>query len=121
MSGAFREGAGSVRLAATGIRAVVLLAVAAPRAEALPGRASTAALQVALRANGLYTGDIDGLSGPETGGAARRFQRRRGLVADGVVGVRTRRALGRRGRPGIGTRLMRRGMSGWDVAGLQFL
>jgi murein DD-endopeptidase MepM/ murein hydrolase activator NlpD len=110
-----------MRLALAGIAVAIALAAAAPRAEALPGRGSTAALQVALRANGLYLGDVDGLRGPSTRAAVRRFQRRRGLVADGIAGAQTRRALGRRGRPPMGTRPLRYGMSGWDVAGLQFL
>ncbi|MFL5824929.1 MAG: M23 family metallopeptidase, partial [Thermoleophilaceae bacterium] len=38
-----------------------------------------------------------------------------------VAGPRTRRALGRRGRPRLGSRVMRKGERGWDVAGLQFL
>jgi murein DD-endopeptidase MepM/ murein hydrolase activator NlpD len=87
----------------------------------VPGSGATAALQVALRANGVYTGDVDGLRGPATTGAVRRFQRRRGLAVDGVAGAQTRSALGRRGRPRFGTRPMRQGMSGWDVAALQFL
>ena len=33
----------------------------------------------------------------------------------------TRRALGRRGHPRLGSRVMRRGNRGWDVAALQFL
>jgi len=45
---------------------------------------------------------------------------RKGIGADGIFGPRTRRALGRRGRPGIGTRAIRSGASGWDVAALQF-
>ena len=93
---------------------------AAP-AHALPGSASTAALQVALKANGLYSGDIDGVRGPGTASAVRTFQRRRGLSADGVAGNRTRRALGRRGGPRLGSRQLRRGARGWDVAGLQWL
>ena len=90
-------------------------------AHALPGRASTAALQVALKANGLYDGDIDGVRGRGTARAVRTFQRRRGLAADGVAGRRTRRALGRRGGPRLGSRPLQRGSRGWDVAGLQFL
>jgi hypothetical protein len=110
-----------MRFVTTAIGVAAALAAAAPPAEALPGHGSTAALQVALRANGLYTGDIDGLRGPGTASAVRRFQRRRGLVADGIVGARTRRALGHRGRPVYGARRLRRGMAGWDVAALQFL
>ena len=49
------------------------------------------------------------------------FQRHRGLAADGVAGPRTRRALGWRGRPGLGSRTMRIGNRGWDVAALQYL
>ena len=102
---------------------VVLLSlavlVAAPEAHARS--AGVAALQVALGAEGLYRGSIDGIAGPGTRRAVRRFQRRRGLVVDGVAGPRTRRALGRRGRPRLGRRVMRLGTSGWDVAGLQFL
>ena len=106
---------------AASIGLVAVLAAAAPRAEALPGRGSTAALQVALRAQGYYRGDVDGLRGPRTTRAVRRFQLRRGLTVDGVVGPRTRRALGRRGLPRYGSRPIRAGMRGWDVASLQFL
>jgi murein DD-endopeptidase MepM/ murein hydrolase activator NlpD len=116
-----REVPRRMRLAITAIGAAAALAAAAPRAEALPGSGSTAALQLALRVHGLYAGDVDGLRGPGTRIALRRFQRRRGLAADGIVGPRTRRALGRRGRPRLGARPMRAGMAGWDVAALQFL
>jgi peptidoglycan hydrolase-like protein with peptidoglycan-binding domain len=37
---------------------------------------------------------ISGLFGPITEKAVKRFQRRRGLTADGVVGPQTRKALG---------------------------
>ena len=53
--------------------------------------------------------------------AVRRFQRRSGLPVDGIAGPRTRAALGRRGRPAYGSRTMRRGDRGWDVAALQFI
>jgi hypothetical protein len=79
-----------------------------------------AALQVALRGGGLYGGAIDGVAGPGTRAAVRRFQSGRGLAADGVAGAATRAALGRRGRPRYGSRTMRSGHSGWDVAALQF-
>jgi hypothetical protein len=101
--------------------ALLLLALAAvPPAEAKRGRPTIAALQVALRALGHYRHTVDGLMGPRTRRAVRAFQRRRRLRVDGIPGPRTRRALGRRGRPGYGTRAMRRRHRGWDVAALQF-
>jgi len=74
-----------------------------------------------MRALGLYGSTIDGIAGPLTRNAVRTFQRRRGLQVDGIAGPRTRRALGRRGGPSLGSRPMRNGMRGWDVAALQFL
>ncbi|HEX2103806.1 MAG TPA: peptidoglycan-binding protein, partial [Solirubrobacteraceae bacterium] len=80
-----------------------------------------AALQVALRARGLYAGAVDGIAGPATSAAVRTLQRRAGLVVDGVAGPATRRALGWRGRPPLGARAVSAGMRGWDVAAVQFL
>lgn len=94
----------------------------ATSAQAPPtGRPGVAALQVALRARGLYSATIDGVRGPLTREAVRRFQARRGLVVDGIAGPRTRAALGWRGRPSVGRRVIRAGARGWDVAALQFL
>lgn len=97
-----------------------LALVAAPPAAEAAGNADVAALQVALRAVGLYGGAVDGVAGAGTRAAVSRFQARHGLPADGVAGPLTRRALGRRGRPALGSRPLRRGRSGWDVAALQF-
>jgi Peptidase family M23/Putative peptidoglycan binding domain len=85
------------------------------------GNPEIAALQVGLRARGLYPGTVDGVLGPGTKSAVRRFQRRAGLPADGVPGKRTRRALGRYGkRAPLGGRSLLLGNRGWDVAALQF-
>ncbi|MEA2420731.1 MAG: hypothetical protein QOE60_2937 [Thermoleophilaceae bacterium] len=80
-----------------------------------------AALQVALKALGLYPVAVDGVKGPFTHKAVQSFQQRHRLLVDGVAGPQTRSALGRRGRPRLGSRVMHRGQRGWDVAALQFL
>jgi hypothetical protein len=107
------------------LRGVVLL-VCLTAALVLPGSASAsapdvAALQVALRIGGTYSGGIDGIFGPETQAAVRRFQRSEQLIVDGDPGPRTRAAFGRFARHRLGTRPLRRGRSGWDVAALQYL
>jgi murein DD-endopeptidase MepM/ murein hydrolase activator NlpD len=103
----------------TAVVAAVVLAT--PARATAAGEAPVAALQVALRAHGLYAGTIDGVYGPSTNRAVRTFQRKRRLTVDGVVGPQTRAALGRLGRPGLGTRPLGRGNLGWDVAQLQWL
>jgi hypothetical protein len=85
------------------------------------GDAAVAALQVGLRAHRAYAGPIDGLFGPGTARAVRTLQRRHGLAVDGIPGPRTRAALGRYGRPRLGSRLLRAGAFGRDVAMLQFM
>jgi murein DD-endopeptidase MepM/ murein hydrolase activator NlpD len=105
---------------AIGAAALVALALVVPaRAGASP--ANVAALQAALLQLQLYDGHVDGIRGPLTRRAVVAFQRRHGLAADGIAGPRTRRALGWRGRPGLGSRTMRIGIRGWDVAALQYL
>jgi len=79
-----------------------------------------AALQIGLRARGFEPGPIDGVRGPLTRAALVRFQRRKGLRADGRLGSATRRALGSRGRPLLGQRELAVGAVGWDVAVLEF-
>jgi murein DD-endopeptidase MepM/ murein hydrolase activator NlpD len=102
------------------LAAAACLGSLASSARAAP-HADVAALQVALRAEHVYAGAVDGVAGPATRAAVRRVQRRRGLAVDGVAGPRTRRALGRRGRPRLGSRPLALRARGWDVAGLQFL
>src|SRR5918996_4327970 len=99
--------------------ALAFLALA-PDAGAM-GSPATAALQVGLQARGFYGGTIHGLTTAETRSAVRRFQRSRGLRADGIAGPSTRAALGPYGRHPLGSRAVRPGMRGWDVAALQFL
>jgi len=98
----------------------LLVALIVPAAAHAARSADVAALQVALRARGLYAGAVDGVRGPETGHALRAFQRRARLGADGIAGPRTRHALGRHGRHPYGSRTLRPGRVGWDVAALQF-
>jgi hypothetical protein len=109
-----------VRLPVVGL--VVALAWLGPlmSAAGARGRSDVAALQVGLRAAGTYAGTVDGLRGAGTIVAVRALQLRAGLRVDGVVGRRTRVALGRYGRHRYGSRPMRLGQSGWDVAALQF-
>jgi murein DD-endopeptidase MepM/ murein hydrolase activator NlpD len=85
------------------------------------GDPAVAALQIALHARRLYHGSVDGVAGPQTANAVRRFQRRARVPVDGVVDARTRAALGRLGRPALGSRALTFGAVGWDVSALQFL
>lgn len=108
------------------VRAALIVAAfalplhSAQAAASLPA-SDVAALQVALRAKSVYAGPIDGLQGPATTQALIAFQDRAGLEPDGLVGPRTRRALGKRGKPELGSRRLTSGTIGWDVAELQFL
>lgn len=97
-----------------------LAATSGQASAATADRASVAALQIALRAHGVYRGPIDGVSGPLTTSALVSLQQRRGLQPDGVVGPATRRALGTLGRPLLGQRELWVGRRGWDVASLEF-
>jgi hypothetical protein len=106
-------------------RLIVLVSALAALVSAPDAGAATnpqvAGLQVALRAHGLYAGEIDGIAGPATAAAIRAFQQRASLQVDGIAGIRTRSALGRLGTPLLGRRIVRQGAVGWDVSVLQFL
>ena len=109
----------SIRVISGGIALALVIALALP-APSFAGP-KVAAVQVALKRIGLYNATVDGVRGPMTKAAIVRFQRRRGLAVDGVVGPQTRRAFGKRGRPAFGTRVMKRGDRGWDVAAMQYI
>jgi LysM repeat protein len=95
-------------------------ALAAPAVAHATGNPQVAGLQVALRAHGLYLAQIDGIAGPHTTAAVHAFQRKHHLPI-GLADARTRVALGPLGRPLFGSRILRRGDFGFDVAVLQFL
>jgi peptidoglycan hydrolase-like protein with peptidoglycan-binding domain len=80
-----------------------------------------AGLQVALAREGLYRGTVDATPGPLTEAAILRFQEHAKLVPDGIVGPKTRHALGAFARPLFATRVMKPGTTGWDVGVLQYL
>jgi murein DD-endopeptidase MepM/ murein hydrolase activator NlpD len=109
-----------MRTAAASLSAVLAaLALAGPAQSA--GDPEIAALQVGLRAHGLYAGTVDGVLGPGTADAVRRLHVKAGLARDGVPGPKTRAALGRYGkRAPLGRRTLVLGTRGWDVAALQF-
>lgn len=102
------------------VAVATVAAIVAPTA--LAGRnPQVAGLQVALRAKGLYAGEIDAIRGPLTTQAVRDLQSAHHLRVTGHVGRHTRAALGALGRPLYGTRLLMRGQVGWDVAVLQYI
>jgi Peptidase family M23/Putative peptidoglycan binding domain len=107
---------GHIKLAAA--TAAGALAFAPPAHAA--GRPAVAALQVTLRHHHVYRGPVDGIAGEATTTAVMRFQRLHGLTPDGVAGPKTRRAFGRFAKHVLGSRTLAPGMTGWDVAELQF-
>jgi Putative peptidoglycan binding domain/Transglycosylase SLT domain/LysM domain len=104
----------------TVLAVVALAGVLAGDALAI-GKVQVPGVQVALYRHGYYKGSIDGISGPMTKAAIRKFQKDKGLQPDGVVGGRTRAAFGKFGGQLFGSRMLRRGMVGFDVSVLQFL
>ncbi|WP_322760989.1 peptidoglycan-binding protein [Frankia sp. Cr2] len=82
--------------AAAGVAAARPVAAAAPRVREVGythrGRPGVRQIQRALTGCG-YPVAVDGKFGPRTTSTVKAYQRRHGLVADGVVGARTRAAL----------------------------
>jgi peptidoglycan hydrolase-like protein with peptidoglycan-binding domain len=109
----------SLRLAA--ILAFLGVSLALPAAALGIGSSQIAAAQVALRAQHLYGGDVDGLLGPSTRAALVALQRRKGLPPNGTIGRQTLTALGPLAGPALGTRPLAPGAVGGDVVELQFL
>jgi peptidoglycan hydrolase-like protein with peptidoglycan-binding domain len=103
------------------ITAALALALLVCGAAHARGTAEVAALQVGLRREGLYAGSVDGVYGTGTSTAVAELQRRAGVPATGVLGAGTRQLLGAYARATLGSRPLAQGMSGWDVAALQFL
>jgi peptidoglycan hydrolase-like protein with peptidoglycan-binding domain len=109
--------------------ALIAVAVSALVASGISGAAvadrqrpdpNVAGLQTALAVKGFYRGPIDGIRGPQTESALRALQSRFRLASAKLVNRRTLSALGPLGAPRYGTRVLRRGMVGLDVAALQF-
>ncbi len=80
-----------------------------------------AALQVGLRARGVYAGSVDGVGGPATVRGVKALRGTAGVPVDGLVGGKVRRALGRFGKHLLGSRTVGVGSVGWDVAAVQFM
>ena len=99
---------------------IALSFVSVGSADRLHPDPNVAGLQTALKLKGFYRGRIDGLQGPLTRAALRAFRRHFRLRTSSLADRRTRSALGALGRPRYGTRLLRRGHVGLDVAALQF-
>lgn len=56
--------------------------------------ADTKEVQTVLKKWGYYTGSVDGINGPQTKAAVKKFQRKYGLTADGIVGPLTASKMG---------------------------
>lgn len=106
-----------VRVVAAIAIAIAVLALAPAALAASRGDADIAALQVGLRARGLYVGPTDGLRGPMTDQALRSLAT---FTPQNPV-QEMRALLGDYGRYRLGGRTLRPGLNGWDVAAFQFL
>jgi hypothetical protein len=80
----------------TGATTTAAQPLPAPSTTLVPGDKGTqvAVLQRALARLGFASGKADGVYGPATTSAVKRFQQSAGLTADGILGSVTLRALG---------------------------
>lgn len=58
--------------------------------------ANTREVQTVLKKWGYYTGVVDGINGPKTKAAVKKFQKKYGLTQDGIVGPLTAAKMGLR-------------------------
>ena len=72
---------------------IVIPASAATYRQGDRGSAVTT-IQTKLKNWGYYTGSVDGIFGSKTLAAVKYFQRKNGLVVDGIVGTKTAAAMG---------------------------
>ena len=56
--------------------------------------ANTTEVQKKLKRWGYYTGEVDGINGPKTKAAVKKFQKKYGLTQDGIVGPLTAAKMG---------------------------
>lgn len=89
-----KEAPGSAQSAPQPPVSVAAAAAAAPAdlpplPPAGPYKPSIREIQAALKAVGVYSGKIDGISGPMTRRAIKDFQKANGLKVDGIVGPKT--------------------------------
>jgi len=69
-------------------------AVASEIEEVYAATADTKQVQTVLKKWGYYTGKVDGINGPLTKAAVKRFQKKYGLTQDGIVGPVTAAKMG---------------------------
>lgn len=62
--------------------------------EVFAATADTKQVQTVLKKWGYYTGKVDGINGPLTKAAVKRFQKKYGLTQDGIVGPVTAAKMG---------------------------
>ena len=70
------------------------ISAASEKIEVSAAVADTKEVQTRLKKWGYYTGAVDGINGPKTIAAVKKFQKRYGLTQDGVVGPLTAAKMG---------------------------